>query len=194
LPTFLRLCADLAPYSYGQNFHDVFALWAAGMRRTGWFVEFGALGGINVSNSYLLERLGWSGVVAEPHPGFQDQLRANRRCHVSTECVWTATGKTVTFQAVRGRPALSTIAGLDYDDVQSRSGARDDHVLHDVPTISLVDLLRSSDAPVEIDLCRLTQRALSFRSCRPLIFPPIDLVPSWSNTAIHRSGCRSIGS
>lgn len=115
-------------------------------------MEFGAFGGINVSNSYLLECLGWSGVVAEPHPGFHEQLRANRRCHVSTECVWTETGKTVTFQAVRGRPALSTIAGLDYDDVQSQSGARDNHVLHEVPTISLVDLLRSCDAPVEIDL------------------------------------------
>lgn len=148
---FVRLCADLAPFSYGQNFQDIFALWANRMRREGWFVEFGALGGINVSNSYLLERLGWSGVVAEPHPGFRDQLTQNRRCHISTDCVWTTTGETVTFQAVKGRPALSTIAGLDYDDVQSRRGARDNCVLHEVPTISLLDLLRSCDAPPEID-------------------------------------------
>lgn len=150
--SFLRLCADLAPFTYGQNFQDVFALWASGMRRTGWFVEFGALGGVNVSNSYLLERLGWSGVVAEPHPGFHTQLRANRSCHVSTDCVWTETGKTLTFQAVRGRPALSTIAGLDYDDIQAKSGARDDHVLYEVQTISLFDLLRACDAPPDIDL------------------------------------------
>ena len=69
---FLHLCADLAPFSYGQNFQDIFALWANRLQRRGWFVEFGALGGINVSNSYVLERLGWSGVVAEPHPGFHD--------------------------------------------------------------------------------------------------------------------------
>lgn len=150
--SFLRLCVDLAPFSYGQNFQDIFALWASGMRRTGWFVEFGALGGINVSNSYLLERLGWAGVVAEPHPGFHDQLHANRRCHVSTDCVWTKSGETLTFQAVRGRPALSTIAGLEYDDIQSQTGARDDHVLYEVQTVSLVDLLRGCNAPAEIDL------------------------------------------
>jgi FkbM family methyltransferase len=149
---FLRFCVDLAPFSHAQNFQDLFALWHSDPSRPGWFVEFGALGGINVSNSYTLERLGWSGIVAEPHPGFREQIHANRRCHVSTDCVWTTTGETVTFQAVRGRPALSTIAGLDYDDIQARTGARDDHVLYEVPTISLLDLLRTHDAPSEIDL------------------------------------------
>lgn len=151
-PDFLRFCVDLAPISHAQNFQDLFALWHSDPSRPGYFVEFGALGGINVSNSYTLERLGWSGIVAEPHPGFRDQIHANRRCHVSTDCVWTTSGETVAFQAVRGRPALSSIAGLDYDDVQSKTGARDNHVIHEVPTISLLDLLRSFEAPAEIDL------------------------------------------
>jgi FkbM family methyltransferase len=149
---FLRFCADLVPISHAQNFQDLFALWHSDPSRPGWFVEFGALGGINVSNSYTLERLGWSGIVAEPHPGFREQIHANRRCHVSTDCVWTSTGETLQFQVVVGRPALSSIVGLNYDDVQSRTGARDNHVIHDVPTISLLDLLRSFDAPPEIDL------------------------------------------
>ena len=149
---FLRFCADLAPISHAQNFQDLFALWHSDPTRPGWFVEFGALGGIHVSNSYTLERLGWSGIVAEPHPGFRDQIRANRRCHVSTDCVWTTTGETIGFQVVVGRPALSSIVGLEYDDVQSKTGARNNHVVHDVPTISLLDLLRSFDAPREIDL------------------------------------------
>lgn len=149
---FLRFCVDLVPISHAQNFQDIFALWHSDPSQPGWFVEFGALGGINVSNSYTLECLGWAGIVAEPHPGFRDQIQASRRCHVSTDCVWTTTGETVAFQAVRGRPALSSIAGLDYDDVQSKTGARDNHVIHEVPTISLLDLLRSFDAPPEIDL------------------------------------------
>ena len=72
--------------------------------------------GVGYSNSYLLERLGWRGIVAEPNPAFATELRRNRCCNVSTKCVFDSTGDTVTFHAVQDRPALSTIEGFGTAD------------------------------------------------------------------------------
>ena len=148
---FLKFCEQAAPAAYGQNLQDLFCLWASGLRRDGYFVEFGALNGQNVSNSYLLEKLGWSGIVAEPHPDYGNLIKSNRSCNVSTDCVWRASGEKLTFKAVKGRPALSTVSGLDYDDQREQEGMRDDFIEHQVETISLNDLLKSFDAPSYID-------------------------------------------
>ncbi|HET7735556.1 MAG TPA: FkbM family methyltransferase [Nocardioidaceae bacterium] len=146
---FLSFAAQLLPVSYAQRLQDLWALWESEAVGNGWFVEFGALNGRDFSNTYLLEQLGWSGVVAEPNPGYSDQVRRNRRCYVSTKCVFDKTGETVTFHAVKGRPALSTIEGFGTTD--ERSDFREEYVAHDVETITLEDLLIEAGAPAELD-------------------------------------------
>lgn len=148
---YLAFCDDFLDVSYSQRFQDLFCLWIAGLKHDGYFVEFGALTGINVSNSYLLEKLGWTGIVAEPHPACHDHLRANRSAIVVTDCVWTTTGEVLQFNAVKGKPALSTISGLEHDDIQNAAGARDNFVVVEVPTISLTDMLDRAGAPKFID-------------------------------------------
>jgi FkbM family methyltransferase len=44
----------------------------------GFFVEAGAYDGITFSNTYLLESLGWRGLLVEPHPGMARQCHKNR--------------------------------------------------------------------------------------------------------------------
>ena len=65
---FTQFCLNNIENSFGQNFQDLFGLWVSGGARSGYFVEFGALNGREFSNTYLLEKLGWGGIVAEPHP------------------------------------------------------------------------------------------------------------------------------
>ena len=67
---FLAFAARCLPSSYAQRFQDLFALWENDFAPSGYFVEFGALNGMDFSNSYLLEKLGWKGIVAEPHPAY----------------------------------------------------------------------------------------------------------------------------
>src|SRR5205085_1248726 len=63
---FLTLCARHIQDTRAQLFQDAFALAVTGELRNGFFVEFGAMNGITMSNSYLLETVyGWSGIVAE---------------------------------------------------------------------------------------------------------------------------------
>ena len=146
---FLAFVAAVLPSSYSQRMQDLWALWESGFPTTGYFAEFGALGGRDFSNTYVLEQLGWTGVIAEPHPRYADQMPANRTCAISTKCVLDRSGDIVEFHVVRGRPALSTVAGFGTDD--DRSAVRENYETHHVETISLEDLLTESSAPDVID-------------------------------------------
>ena len=62
--------------SHSQLFQDLFVLHFLGMKREGKYLEFGATNGIELSNSLLLEKeFGWNGVLAEPSPEWQAQLK-----------------------------------------------------------------------------------------------------------------------
>lgn len=47
---------------------------------SGMFVDIGAYDGIQTSNTYLLERLGWKGICIEANPYAYQQLNTNRKC------------------------------------------------------------------------------------------------------------------
>ncbi|HSV40502.1 MAG TPA: FkbM family methyltransferase [Nocardioidaceae bacterium] len=158
---FLGFAAQTLPASYSQRFQDLFAWWESGGSSAGFFVEFGALNGKDFSNTFLLERLGWRGVVAEPHPDYLDQVRKNRACHISTKCVYDKSGETVVFRAVKGRPALSSIDGFGTED--EHSVAREDYDALKVETITLEDLLVEAGAPSEIDFLSIDTEGSELR-------------------------------
>jgi FkbM family methyltransferase len=157
---FLEFARNALRRSYAQRFQDLWALWECGFPTSGYFVEFGAQDGGHGSNTYLLEQLGWRGVVAEPHPDFGEDLRRTRRCAISTKCVYDRSGEVVRFRAVKGRPALSTIEGFG-DDL--RRDLRRDYVVHDVETISLNDLLTEASAPRSIDFLSIDTEGSEMR-------------------------------
>ncbi len=148
---FLAFAEKLVPYSHSQRLQDVFSLWCKGLDKIGYFVEFGALSGILASNTYLLEQLGWEGLVAEPHPAYRNTLKRNRKCQISTDCVWTHDNDIVEFLAVKGKPALSGISLVDYDDIQNKRGARKEGKTHALVTVTLNSLLEKHKAPKFID-------------------------------------------
>lgn len=148
---FLSFCEQTLQQSSSQRLQDLWALYQSQFKRKGYFVEFGALNGHDVSNSWLLEKLGWDGIVSEPHPGYSDLIKKNRNCNVSTDCVFSETGKEIVFKAVNGRPALSTISMDTPDDSAEQNGRRDSFIEHKLKTISLEDLLSKYNAPNDID-------------------------------------------
>jgi len=118
-------------------------------KNAGFFVEFGAADGMMLSNTYLLEKdYDWHGIVAEPNPIWQSDLKQNRRCAIDLRCVLSATGDRVKFAATRAS-ALATVATYISCDGHARSRA--DHRIIEVETVSLNDLLRAHAAPRDID-------------------------------------------
>jgi FkbM family methyltransferase len=144
--TFLmKNCLD----SKAQLFQDLWVQWELGWKRNGYFVEFGICGGMDISNSYILEKnFGWRGVVAEPNSGWHAELFKNRNCFISTKCVFTKTGETVEFNKT-GWAEISTINA--YSAVDHHAGNRAGGTIDLVETVRLRDLLEQAGAPRCID-------------------------------------------
>ena len=149
LTRFVEFCRRNIEGSFAQNYQDLFALWVASGSRSGYFVEFGVMNGRAFSNSYMLEKLGWSGIVSEPHPGCAKGILANRTCHFSPLCVFDKTGFTVPFRIVNGRPAMSGIGETQLND--DKAELRNNFREVNVQTITLNDLLSKYKAPETID-------------------------------------------
>ncbi len=137
--------------SHSQLFQDLWVLFECERKREGFFVEFGATDGRQLSNSLLLERdYGWRGILAEPNPEFHQALFANRGCHISTKCVFSQSGLTERF-ACAPDGEFSRMERIVPEDSHEAKGRRQTVHFAEVETITLNDLLDAFDAPEEID-------------------------------------------
>jgi hypothetical protein len=74
--------------SKSQIFQDLFVLLSTGFKQHGYFVEFGATNGVDLSNTYLLEKhFQWNGILAEPSKAWHQKLKENRSCSLEFDCV-----------------------------------------------------------------------------------------------------------
>lgn len=147
---FFGHCLSFIGKTTTQNFQDIWVLYETKFKKNGFFVEFGATNGVDYSNTYLLEKeYDWKGILAEPNPHWHDELFLNRSCAISTECVYTKSDERITFNAVSSAADLSTIQGYGDDDEHSK--IRENHSSISVRTISLFDLLKKNNAPINID-------------------------------------------
>ena len=135
--------------SRSQFKQDVFALMVNKFKEDGYFVEFGATNGFDISNTYILEKqFGWRGILAEPAKMWQEKLIKNRDCNIEFDCVWHTSGELLDFDMVK-EGELSTLSIFSNSDEHAK--ARQEKITYVVNTISLIDLLKKYNAPKEID-------------------------------------------
>lgn len=141
---------QLISKSKSQLGQDLFVVSATQYKREGYFVEFGATNGIDLSNTYLLEtEFSWTGILAEPAGVWKKQLEANRlNATIETLCIWKDSNSYLTFNET-DTPELSTLDSFSYDD--EHRNARRLGRKYKVHTISLNDLLVKHRAPKFID-------------------------------------------
>ena len=146
---FLEFSAARFARSKSQLFQDLFVQYVLGEKKNGFFVEFGATNGVNLSNTHMLEKhYGWRGILSEPARTWHDALKRNRSCTIDTRCVWDKTGEELTFNETRD-PELSTIDAFSRKDFHAPSRSGGEH--YRVATIALDDLLAAHQAPRDID-------------------------------------------
>ena len=156
----LTINAHLLQSSKSQLRQDLFVLSVLNYKRNGFFVEFGATNGVDLSNTYLLEKeYGWKGILAEPARCWHSALKQNRSCDIETQCVWKDTGSLLAFNEVKSAE-LSTIH--DYSSGDMHIDARKDGMIYDVRTISLIDLLQKYNAPSVIDYLSIDTEGSEF--------------------------------
>lgn len=145
----LEVLRSLSTSQLGQ---DLWVIEKCGMKRGGYFVEFGATDGVRLSNTYLLEmELGWTGLCAEPNPAMFEQLRRNRRCRTLPACIGARTGESVEF--VLAEEFGSMVHHMNADmHAKRRAAYYDDPAMRlQLTTVSLHDFLLQNGAPHTID-------------------------------------------
>jgi FkbM family methyltransferase len=140
--------------SKSQLRQDLFVLCETDFKRDGYFVEFGAANGSDLSNTFLLEHhFCWKGILAEPSKYWHSQLYQNRpNSLIETKCIWNQSGVFLEFMETRD-PELSTIQIFQQSDTPISKSQKVRS--YSVETISLFDLLRKYDAPKHIDYLSL---------------------------------------
>ncbi|MFP1130183.1 FkbM family methyltransferase [Asticcacaulis sp. W401b] len=146
---FLIYCANNISNSNSQLFQDLFVLFVLKEKKNGVFVEFGAVDGIYLSNSLLLEKeYGWTGVLCEPVQRYHTDLTQNRTCSIDTRCVWSRSGEKLTFidTDVDGLGTLEQFRNSDpHGPVRASAQS------YEVETVSLQDLLETHAIPTDFD-------------------------------------------
>lgn len=143
----IKKILSIEDLSMSQHKQDLFVLAELNFKSNGFFVEFGATNGQELSNTHILEKhLNWNGILSEPAKGWHNQLKINRTCHIETRCVWSKSDEKLDFFEAKAG-VLSTITKFRDADKRKRIGKK----LYKVNTISLLDLLKKYDAPHEID-------------------------------------------
>ena len=139
----------LSGFSKSQDLQDIKIDYLL-RKKNGFYVEFGADDGIKNSNTHYLEKLkGWSGILAEPNPKTFLELQLNRPVNsLSSLIVFEESGLEVDF-ICSGQ--LSTIKSFKDDDHNSADRNASIEQILKIGTISLLDLLKTHNAPKIID-------------------------------------------
>ena len=146
--------------SKSQLRQDLFVLSELEFKENGYFVDFGATNGCDISNSYLLEtKFNWKGILAEPSKLWHSELKKNRKVNINTDCLWSETGKELIFNEVDDGE-LSTIDEFSSSD--QHKNRRLNGRQYKVNTISLKDLLIKYDAPKLIDYLSIDTEGSEF--------------------------------
>ena len=173
-------------HSQAQLKQDIFVLLLKDFKKNGFFVEFGATNGVELSNTHLLEKsYGWTGILAEPDAQWHEALSENRAAQIEHACVWKCSGESLKFSSVENAE-YSTISTFVGDDVHSekRKGCAE----YTVPSISLVDLLKKHNAPKTIDYLSIDTEGSEFEILRAFDFNAyhIDIITCEHNFSARR--------
>jgi len=154
---FLQLFKDpekiksLVPFSKSQIKQDLFVLQELDFKEDGFFVEIGAANGVQMSNTWLLEKqFKWKGILAEPSQKYKHSLPSNRSSIIDSRLVWNLSGEKKEFMEL-GDSGLSTASEYAQLGLHGTTRLNSRSKTYLVDTVSLNDLLKEHKAPVAID-------------------------------------------
>lgn len=122
-------------------------------RAGGYFLDFGAFDGREISNTHYLEqRLAWRGICVEPNATHYPALCFNRRAICINAALWTESRLSLSFVDAHG---LSAIQSFAESDVNSERRAKATRAVTTVDTINPTELVDRFNAPKTIDYMSL---------------------------------------
>jgi FkbM family methyltransferase len=140
--------------SFSQFCQDLHVLNFYNLKKNGYFIEIGASDGIEISNTYLLEKsYEWTGICVEPIPyRFDDLIKNRTKSFCCNNAVYKESNMHVDFDIANNGDGISGIS----DKIDCHKKAVDaNKTTIKVETISFNDLLKKYNAPYYIDYLSL---------------------------------------
>ena len=84
--------------SYSQIGQDTNVINYFNHKKNGYFIDIGATDGIDINNTYLLEKkYGWKGICIEPQQSYWTNLNKNRNCIKDNSLLYSSEGLELEF-------------------------------------------------------------------------------------------------
>jgi len=141
---------DIIKNSKSQINQDLFVLTALNFIKKGFFIEIGAADGLNLSNTYLLEKsFKWNGILCEPSTIYEKLIKKNRNSKIETKCIYNINTKINFLETAY--PMLSTMKSFSLSD--HHKNLRSELINHNCikETISVNSFLQKHNCPINID-------------------------------------------
>lgn len=106
-PAFDNIEAALGLVFRGYSCQDLIAYIYFNGKPQGFFVDIGAFDGVQISNTCVLEQVGWDGICIEPIPEVFEALQKNRACHLYNVAIAGQSRKDAKFYKVADQLGLS---------------------------------------------------------------------------------------
>jgi len=119
-----------------------------GRKNTGFYVEIGAYNGVELSNTYFFEALGWDGILIEPDPGLFEQCRLSRPNSIIVNAAASDREGSIEFTSAEGKEWLS---------YSGENKSREDRIIAEggkvkrmqVPCLTLNEILKNLDREID---------------------------------------------
>jgi FkbM family methyltransferase len=144
--------------SYGQFDQDLWVTHGvAPGKRNGYYLDVGSADGEIISNTKLLDSLGWKGICVDPFP----KNMSKRSCQVFAQPAFSESGKKVLFRAA------GDLGGI-VQDLDRYKAAVAQAPLVEFVTTTLDEILAKAHAPEYIDYMNLDVEGAEFDVLRGL--------------------------
>jgi FkbM family methyltransferase len=95
---FFKFIINKKKISKSQIFQDLFAYFFSNCKKRGVFIEIGGGNGVDLSNTYILEKMfKWTGVVCEPDNRLHTNILSKRKCFLETAPITNSSNKIFYF-------------------------------------------------------------------------------------------------
>jgi FkbM family methyltransferase len=142
--------------SYGQFQADLWVALKIGHgKKDGYYVDVGSGDGIIISNTNLLDQMGWKGVCIDPFP----KNMQGRTCQVFRQPVYSESGKKVLFREAGFLGGIAPTLGAHSDDVSKAP-------LVELVTATLDEILEKAKAPKWIDYMNIDVEGAEYEVLR----------------------------
>ena len=170
-PSFILKIVNGESNTFSQISQDLFVLDTLSYKKNGFFIEVGAGDGVNLSNTYLLERdYNWTGILIEPSRNFYNKCCVSRKSIVINKLLLNVPQLTLKFYEKK-------VGEFSHSEGYGSILASEILLEYDVETIKFENLFKTFSSKPSIDFLSIDTegsepeilKSIDFLVHRPLV-------------------------